>query len=318
MATFREHAATSQHTAQAEATAPVARNSAAREQSGAAQPEAAAPQQANRRQSQTTAGAAAIPASTTLPDMHEFYGTAAAVAEVNVQSQQGSTIITLNGKEGDTVKKGAVLVRFDDSEQRLQIENAVSSKTTAELQLQQAEADLKTAQTTLERNQELFKDGLISQQQMDELQSKMESAQASVNSAREKVKQADTQIALQENSLDDFMVRAPISGIIDQKQYNLQEIYKGSDVLFHIINIKQVYVNVDVPETYIKQVREDMQVTLTFNALGNQAFTGMVDTILPSGSTSNRTFTVKVLVENPEQFIKPGMFANVNIAFTEA
>ncbi len=318
MATFREHAATSQQMAQAEATAHVARKTAAREQSGAAQPEAAAPQQANRRKSQTTAGAAAVPASTTLPDMHEFYGTAAAVAEVNVQSQQGGTIITLNGKEGDTVKKGAVLARFDDSEQRLQIDNAVSSKTTAELQLQQAEAGLKTAQTTLERNQELFKDGLISQQQMDDLQSNMESAQASLNSAREKVKQADTQIALQENSLDDFVVHAPISGIIDQKQYNLQEIYKGSDVLFHIINIEQVYVNVDVPETYIKQVREDMQVALTFNALGDQAFTGVVETILPSGSTSNRTFTVKVLVENPEQFIRPGMFANVRMAFIEA
>jgi multidrug efflux pump subunit AcrA (membrane-fusion protein) len=61
-----------------------------------------------------------------------------------------------------------------------------------------------------------------------------------------------------------------------------------------------------------------MQVTVSFNALADQAFVGIVETILPSGSTSNRTFTVKVLVENPDQVIKPGMFANVNMAFTEA
>jgi RND family efflux transporter MFP subunit len=265
-------------------------------------------------QTQNTTDAVVVPASTTLPDMHEFYGTAAAIAEVNVQSKEGGTIITLNGQQGDEVKKGDVLARFDDSEQQLQIENARSSRTTAELQLHQAEVNLKTAQTNLERNQELFKDGLISQQQMDDLVNKVEIAQASVNSALEKVKQADTQIALQESSLGNFVVRAPISGIIDLKNYNLQEIYKGSDVLFHIINIDQVYVNVDVPETYIKQVQEGMQVTVSFNALGDQTFTGVVETILPSGSSSDRTFTVKVLVENPDQLIKPGMFARIEMS----
>jgi RND family efflux transporter MFP subunit len=291
---------------------------AAREQSGTAQPQTATSSQTTQTQAQNTAVATVASVSPTLSDMHEFYGTAAAIAEVNVQSQQGGTIVTLNGKEGDEVKKGEVLARFDDSDQQLQIENAKSSKISAELQLQQAEANLKTAQTNLERNQELFKEGLISQQQMDTLVSNVETAQSSVNSAIEKVKQAETQIALQEKSLGDFVVRAPISGIIDLKNYNLREIYKGSDVLFHIIDIDRVYVNVDVPETYIKLVCEGMQVMVSFNALGDQAFTGVVDTILPSGSSSDRTFTVKVMVENPEQLIKPGMFANVGIALSEA
>jgi HlyD family secretion protein len=289
----------------------------AKEQSGASQPEADATLLTMSPQTQDTVSAAVVPASTTLPALHEFYGTAAPVAEVNVQSQQGGTIVVLNGKEGDAVKKGDVLARFDDSEQRLQIENAISSKTTAELQLQQAEANLKAAQTNLDRNQELFEEGLISQQSMEELRNTVESALATVNTCLENVKQADTQIVLQEKTLANFVVHAPISGIIDLKNYNLQEIYK-SDVLFHIINIEQVYVNVDVPETYIKQVREGMPVTVGFNALGDQMFTGVVETILPSGSTSNRTFTVKVLVENPDQSIKPGMFANVSIAISEA
>jgi RND family efflux transporter MFP subunit len=184
-------------------------------------------------------------------------------------------------------------------------------------QVQQAETNLKAAQTNLDRNQQLFKDGLISQQQIDDLQNKVEAAQASLNSTRENVSQADTQIALLENGLENFVVRAPISGIINTKNYNLQEIYRANDVLYHVVNIDDVYINVDVPETYIQQIREGMQVSVTFNALGEQRFGGTVETVLPSSTTANRTFTAKVRVKNPGHAIKPGMFASVQIALAE-
>lgn len=250
-------------------------------------------------------------------DTYTFYGTAAPSAEVNVQSKQGGTIIMLKGKEGDSVTKGEILVQFDDSEQQLNLDKARSSKNSTLQQVQQAETNLKAAQTNLERNQKLFKDGLISQQQIDDLQNKVEAAQVSLSSARENVSQADTQIALLEKGLENFVVRAPISGIIDKKNYNLQEIYRANDVLYHVVNIDDVYINVDVPETYIKQIREGVPVSVTFNALGEQRFAGTVETVLPSSTTANRTFTVKVRVKNPDHAIKPGMFASIQIALDE-
>ncbi len=254
-----------------------------------------------------------------IPDAntHTFYGTAAPLAEVNVQSKQGGTIIVLNGNEGDAVQKGDILVQFDDSEQQLNLEKSRSSKNATLQQVRQAKTTLKSAKTNLDRNRELFKDGLISQQQMDNLQNAVDAAQSSLNSARENANQADTQIALLEKGLENFVVHAPISGIIDGKNYNLQEIYRANDVLYHIVNIDEVYVNVDVPETYIKQIREGMPVSVTFNALGEQAFSGILETVLPSGTTGNRTFTVKVRVKNPGQSIKPGMFASVAIALPD-
>ena len=243
----------------------------------------------------------------------EFYGTAAPSDEVNVQSQQGGTLIVLNGEEGDFVQKGSLLARFDDSEKQLNLDNALSSRNTAQQQVQQAESDLKLAQTNLERNRQLFEDGLISQQQFDDLESNVESARTSLNNAQESVKQANTQISLLENELKDFSVYAPISGIIDLKNYNLQEIYGGNSVLYHIINIDEVSVNVDVPEIYIKRIQEGQEVAVTFNALGDQTFPGILETVLLSGTSSNRTFTVKVRVKNPDHAIKPGMFAAVEM-----
>ena len=130
----------------------------------------------------------------------------------------------------------------------------------------------------------------------------------------ESVTQAEAQISIINNTLKNFQVMAPISGIIDTKQYNLGEVYQAGSVMYHIINIDQVDVEVEIPETYIKQIREKMNVTVVFDALGDRTFAGLVDTVLPSGTAGNRNFTAKVLVSNPHHAIKPGMFARVEMA----
>lgn len=247
----------------------------------------------------------------------EFYGTAAPAAEVNVQSRQGGTLVVLNGKEGDFVQQGDVLAQFDDSEQQLNLEKARSARNSAAQQVRQAESSLNAAETNLERNQQLFDEGLLSQQQLDDLRNKVDSAKSSLSSARESLKQADTQIELLENTLKNFTVYAPISGIINQKSYNVQEVYGGGGVLYQIVNIDDLYVNVDVPETYIKRMQEGLPVTIRFNALREQTFPGVLETVLPSGASSNRTFTVKVRMRNPDHVVKPGMFATVHMALPE-
>ena len=103
--------------------------------------------------------------------------------------------------------------------------------------------------------------------------------------------------------------------IIDAKNYNLQEVYKASDVIYHLVNIDQVYIEIDIPETYIGQIREQMAVTVKFDALDGQEFPAVIDTILPSGTAENRIFVVKALVDNPDHRIKPGMFARVAVQF---
>ena len=94
-----------------------------------------------------TADGAQRPAASPTPDANaiEFYGTAAPSAEVNVQSKQGGTIIVLNGKEGDFVKKNALLVQFDESDQQLNLDKARSSRNSTLQQVQQAENNLKSA-----------------------------------------------------------------------------------------------------------------------------------------------------------------------------
>ena len=243
-----------------------------------------------------------------------FYGTAVPYAEANVQSKQGGTITLLKGKEGDAVTRGAVIVRFDDRDTQLELQQAIASKNSALQQVNQAQSNFQTIQADLKRYQQLFKDGFVSKQQVDSLQNQLASATSTLNSAKESVTQKDVQVKMIENTLKDFLVKAPISGVIDLKNYNLSEVYQGGGVIYHLIDIEQVYVEVEIPETYLKKVHEGITVSVVFDAVGEQPFGGILETILPSGTADNRSFTAKVLVQNPELSIKPGMFARIEMS----
>ena len=247
-----------------------------------------------------------------------FYGTVVPYAEANIQSSQGGTITMLKGKEGTYIAKGEVVVRFDERDVQLELQQAMASKNSALQEVNQAESDFQTIQSNVERYQKLYEDGFVSKQEVDDLQNQLASAISALNSAKESVTQNDVEIEILQNTLKDFQVRAPISGLIDEKNYNLGEVYQGGDAIYHVIDVAQIYVDVEVPETYLRRIHEGMSVNVFFDAIGAQAFVGALETILPSGTAENRSFTAKVLVENQDFAIKPGMFARIEIPTNES
>ncbi|GAK48924.1 efflux transporter, RND family, MFP subunit [Candidatus Moduliflexus flocculans] len=243
-----------------------------------------------------------------------FYGTAKPYAEANVQCKYSGKIMHLNGKEGDSVQAGETIIQFEKTDASLAISQAEASKNALLEAVKQAESNFETAQKTVARNQELFKQGFLAKQSLDELQNSLQVAQAALSSAREQVKTSDASLQMLRNKMKDLTITAPISGIIDKKNFNENEIPGANDTIYHIVDIHQVYIDIDVPETYISQIRENMPIDVLFDSLSGQKFQGIVERIIPTGNAANRNFTAKVLVENPALMIKPGMFARANAA----
>ncbi|MDY0093633.1 MAG: efflux RND transporter periplasmic adaptor subunit [Candidatus Vecturithrix sp.] len=246
-----------------------------------------------------------------------FYGTVVPYDEVNVQGKYSGKLVLLKAKEGDTVVAGEVIVRFDESDTKLQLQQAVAAKNATIQGVKQAESTFQLTQTEFHRYQQLLEDGYISRQTVDTLRNQLQVAQAALQSAREQVKTTEAQIRLLENTLKDLKIRAPISGIIDEKYFNLSEIAGANKVIYHIVDINQIYVEVQIPELYISRIGEQMEVEVTVDSLREQAFAGIIDRIIPTGNPQNRQFTAKVLVANPEHVIKPGMFARVSICLEQ-
>lgn len=242
-----------------------------------------------------------------------FYGTVAPFAEANVQGKHGGKIIALKGEEGEYVKAGSLIVQFDASDYQFQKQQAVASKNAAKAGVNQAQSNYQTADTTLKRYEGLYKKGFISRQALDEMKNASQVAQAGLGSAEEQVNTAAAQINLLENTMHDMKIAAPISGIIDAKNFNLNEVAGAGSVIYHIVDIDRVYIEVEIPETHIAKIREKMAVTVAVDSLNGQEFSGVVERIIPTGNRDNRNFTAKVLVQNPDRLIKPGMFSRVNV-----
>lgn len=85
-----------------------------------------------------------------------FYGTVIPLDEARVQSEQGGTIIFMKSKEGDAVKKGEVLVRFDNSDKLLELEKQESSRVSLQQKVEQAVSNYNTVKKDYERNKNLF------------------------------------------------------------------------------------------------------------------------------------------------------------------
>ena len=200
--------------------------------------------------------------------------------------EMGGTLLQVYAKEGDAVRKGQVLARIDDGGMASGL---------AQLRTQAA-----LAETTYERQKRLWEQNIGSEIQY--LQAKT-SYEAAVNS----VSQAEAQLAKS-------VITAPFSGIVDDV---MQE--EGSTVnpatgmpVFRMVNLSDMYVEVDVPESYLEGVTPGKQVQIYIPVLGDSITTQVRQTgnfINPA----NRTFSAEIPVPNREGSIKPNLTVRVRI-----
>lgn len=188
-------------------------------------------------------------------------------------------------KEGQRVNKGQILGKIDDGGLGQQL---------AQLQIQ---SDL--AKTTFERQQRLWDQNIGSEIQY--LQAK-----SSYDGQSRAVAQLQQQIAK-------TVIRAPFSGTIDDVITEQGSVVAaGQTQLMRIVNLDNMYIETDVPESYITNVTNGKNVEVEFPVLGktiNAKIRQTGDVINPA----NRTFKVEVAVPNKEDAIKPNLTARLKI-----
>ncbi len=188
-------------------------------------------------------------------------------------------------KEGQLVSKGQILAKIDDGGLSQQL---------AQLQIQ---ADL--AKTTFDRQERLWNQKIGSEIQY--LQAK-----SSYEAQSRAIKQLNQQI-------EKTVVRAPFSGSIDDVITDQGSVVApGQSQLFRIVNLKDMYIEADVPERYISDVTSGKEVMVEFPILGKT-----IDSKVRQAGNfinpANRTFKVEVAIPNYDGNIKPNLTAKLKI-----
>lgn len=142
-------------------------------------------------------------------------------------------------------------------------------------------------------------------------QEQIEQARARLQMATEAWKRLESQKAK-------YTIRAPFDGYVVAKRTELGEWVKQGDPVMEVVDLDPIEIEVTVPEVYIRHVRLGGQVTVRFDALPEDSFTGEVARIVPAADLRSRTFPVKVRLANPQgddgHLIKAGMLARVTLA----
>ena len=216
----------------------------------------------------------------------ELQGDVSTKQNVLIYPEMAGTLQKVYVKKGDRVSKGQLLATIDDG--------GMSS------QLSQLKSQATLAKTTFERQERLWKQNIGSEIQYLQAKTNYESSENMVSQAQ--------------SQLGKSSIRAPFSGIIDnviKDQGTVVAPGQGSEV-FRLVNLSDMFIEVEVPETYLGSVVKGKEALVYFPVLGDSITTKIRETgnfINPS----NRSFEVEIPVPNKEGKIKPNLTAKVNI-----
>ena len=241
----------------------------------------------------------------------EAAGVIEPVSTVELKSKASGEILEIGADTGDTVKRGALLVRIDPRTPRNRLAQAAS-------QLNAARAQRSTSRSQLERGRTLLASQWINQAEFDQLELAVANAEAEVVSAEVNVENARI-------ALEDTEVRAPADGTILSKRVEPGQVISspttdvgGGTALLVMADLGEVRVRALVDETDVGKLAPGQPARITVASYPGRTFTGTIEKIEPQAIVDQNVtlFPVLVSLPNSDGKLRPGM--NVEATFDAA
>ncbi|HXQ71475.1 MAG TPA: efflux RND transporter periplasmic adaptor subunit [Pyrinomonadaceae bacterium] len=314
---------------------------------------------ANSRKEETTAEAntpAVVEVTTAaaikrdLPRFFEATGSLAGDQQTDVAPQTSGKVAAIGVEIGSPVRRGQMLVKLDDAELNLRVEQAATQVEQAKAAVRQAEEKiglkpgqafdpnrvsevaaakvaLDLAQKNLVRAEKLIESGDVSRSFYDDQRARRDQLKeqydvalaqarqnyAGVDVARTNVANAQSQLALARKNLSYALIVSPIDGFVSERTADLGEYVSPQQKVATVVRTNPLRIRIDIPEQAIPQVKAGQSVSVTTSAWPDKNFAGRIARIAPNVSAESRTLTVEAEVDNSGGALKPGQFATVRI-----
>ena len=236
-----------------------------------------------------------------------------------VSSKVTGKIVEVNVEEGMAVREGQVLARLDDANVRAALRLMEAQLEAARRAITETEVRLAEAERTLKRRERLRTDGLITDADLDQARSEVQSLEARIAASQEQVTVAERQVALQQTELDNMVIRAPFSGVALSKDAQPGEMVSPVSAgggftrtgISTIVDMKSLEIEVDVNESYINRVASGQPVTALLDAYPDWQIPGRVITTVPTADRQKATVLVRIAFDQLDPRILPDMGVKV-------
>ena len=285
-----------------------------------------------------------------LPRFFEATGSLAGDQQTDVAPQTAGKVVAVGVDIGSPVKRGQMLVRLDDAELKLRVDQFMAQLEQAKAAVRQAEekiglrpnqafdpnrvAEVAAAKVTLDlaeknltRAEKLIESGDVSRSFYDDARARRDQLKeqyevqlaqarqnfAGVAVARTNVANAESALALARKNLSYANIPSPIDGFVTERTADLGEYVSPQQKVATVVRTNPLRIRIDIPEQSISEVQVGQSVSITTSAWPDRNFSGRVARIAPNVSATSRTLTVEAEIENGGGALKPGQFATVRI-----
>ena len=266
----------------------------------------------------------------------EVVGSLAADEEVVVSAQAPGELAQLNVDFGGYVTQGQIIALIDQRDAKLRVEQAEATlrQTMARLGMHEGEkfdpsrnADVRVAKAqldwdvmNLDRQAKMVENGDIARAAYDQAatahnlaQARYQAAVDAVNQQLAVVEQQRATLNLAKKALSDTVVRSPISGAVKEKHATRGSYLMVNGRIVTLVKINPLRLRADIPEYAAAMVRTGQTMTLRVEAFPDRTFTGRVVRIGASLNEQTRALTAEAEVANPNNLLRPGMFAKSSL-----
>jgi HlyD family secretion protein len=236
-----------------------------------------------------------------------------------VSSKVTGKVIEVNVEEGMAVREGQVLARLDDSTLQAALRLYRAQLEAAKRQIPESEVRLEQARVMLQRQERLRKEGLNTENDIDNAKAEVDSLVARIASAQEQVKVAESQIAMQVTAIEDTVIRAPFSGVAISKDAQAGEMVSPVSAgggftrtgICTIVDMRSLEIEVDVNESYINRVSTGQPVSAVLDAYPDWQIPANVITLVPTADRQKATVLVRIGFQKLDPRILPDMGVKV-------
>lgn len=215
--------------------------------------------------------------------------TVTAVQGVEVSAEIGGRVKRIAFESGSVVNKGDVLIQLDTASE--------------DAQLASAEATAALAKASLARVKKLNKQNLTSQDALETAEAKVKETVAQANNVRALIAKKT--------------IQAPFSGRLGLRQVNLGQILSEGDAIVSLQTLDPIYVDFSVPQKELARLVPDLEVQVTVDAAPGHTFIGKIIATNPDVDLATRSVRVRAKVANPDEVLRPGMFAKATVIMPE-
>jgi RND family efflux transporter MFP subunit len=233
--------------------------------------------------------------------------------QVEITAQRDGFLAKVLFDAPSRVKAGTILARLDDQQVSANLEagRAKSRSIAADLKNWQSEAEVLKADYG--RQQNLWKLGLTSQEQLEHAKYKAESDQWDVQRVQETLNTAHQEERSLELELEKTKITSPFSGLIARRYVREGQSVSKGDRLFWVTAEAPLLMRFTLPEKYFGRVRPLQQFEITSPDIAGEKHSARVKQISPVIDPSSGTFEVLVELAGDRGGLRPGMTANLKI-----